>query len=281
MNVTVINSKFSSLSFRNDWQAFFDTESCYIQKFAIGEEIRIQFVSELSGFETKYFNENETPTAVPVNQILSLDGKFIYETLFSIQTPGIYRFELTSGLADPIGAYFSIEKPENLKHTILLSYTHRKNEFDTLFEGRVFNFRIEGGIYPGETKQAIENEIFRDQRLNPIQLSAIPYEVKTLIIGSTEGVPQWTGNKINHILSLSEVTIDGIETVRNESSVPELISLGEKNPLYVHKISIEQPDEDIHVGIDYYEYLTDNTGNKITDNNGNYIKVRREKQWQI
>jgi hypothetical protein len=276
MNVTITNSKFSSLSFRDDWQAFFDTESCYIQKFAVGEQIRIQFTSEASAFTAKYFNENETPTAVPVNQIFTLDGKFIYEAVFSIQTPGIYRFELTSGPADPIGAYFSIKKPEDLKHTILVSYTHRKNEFDAIFINKTFNFRIEGGIYPGEIKQAIENEIFRDQRFSPVQLSAIPYEVRTLVIGSTEGVPQWAGNKINHILSLSNVTIDGIETVRNESSVPELISLGEKNPLYVHKVSIEQPDEDIHIGIDYYEYLTDNSGNKITDNNGNYIKVRRQ-----
>jgi hypothetical protein len=277
MNITITNSKFSSLSFRDDWQAFFDTESCYIQKFATGEQIRIQFTSEASTFTAKYFNENETSTTIPVNQIFTLDGKFIYETAFSIQTPGIYRFELTSGLTDPIGAYFLIRKPEDLKHTILASYTHRKNDFDTIFINKTFNFRIEGGIYPGETKQAIENEIFRDQRFSPVQLSAIPYEVRALVIGSTEGVPQWAGNKINHILSLSNVTIDGIETVRNESSVPELISLGEKNPLYVHKVSIEQPDEDIHVGIDYYEYLTDNAGNRITDNNGNYIKVRREK----
>jgi hypothetical protein len=180
---------------------------------------------------------------------------------------------LENGLADPLVTYFCIT--DDLEGTVLISYTHRKNDFDTIFQDRRFNFRIEGGIYPGDKTQTVENEVFRDQRFNPNQIAAIPYEVQVLTIGSSTGVPQWVGKKINNIFSLSDVEVDGIKSVRNESSNPEIISTGIKWPLYVHKISIEQANGDTHTLIDYYEYLTDNQGSKIQDNNSNYIKVRR------
>ncbi|MDR2407948.1 MAG: hypothetical protein LBE13_07545 [Bacteroidales bacterium] len=40
------------------------------------------------------------------------------------------------------------------------------------------------------------------------------------------------------------------------------------------KISIEQPDEDVHAGIDNYVFLTDNSDRRITDNNNNCISIK-------
>jgi hypothetical protein len=283
MNVSIKNSKFSSLSFREDWQTFFDTESCYIQKFAVGEEIRIQFNSKDTGFEAKYINEKEVETSLTERlsqlKISEVDGTRLFEIAFTVDTPGLYRFELANGLADPVETYFRIKEKEELKETVLLSYTHRENEYDTIFfnsDGtrKTFNFRIEGGIYPGDKTQHVENEIFRDQRFNPYQTAAIAYEVSVLTIGASDGVPQWVGNKINNIFLLSDVEVDGVRSVRNESSTAELISTGVGNPLYVHKISIEQPDEDVHTLIDHYGFLTANDGTRIKDNKDNYIKVR-------
>jgi hypothetical protein len=275
MDVSFTNSKFSSLSFRKDWQTGFDAQTCYVQKFAAGEEIRIQFTSNDDGFEAKYINENEVETSVTITGLKTIGESTLYEAFFTIDTPGLYRFELANGLADPAESYFCIKPLEEMEGTVLLSYTHRKNDFDTIFTGKRFNFRIEGGIYPGNKTQAIENEIFRDQRFYTHQTSAIAYEVSILTIGSSKGVPQWVGNKINWIFCLSDVEIDGIKSVRNESSTTELTSIGSNYPLYVHKISIEQPDEDNHTLIDHYVFLTDNDGTAIQDNNNNYIKVRK------
>jgi hypothetical protein len=291
MDVSIKNSKFSSLSFRDDWQTWFDTESCYIQKFAAGEEIRIQFTSRDTGFEAKYINENEAETDLTggLGRLKEItDGEttlFLFEIVFTVNTPGLYRFELTSGLADPVGTCFRIKEKEELKGTVLLSYTHRKNEYDTMFfnsDGtrKTFNFRVEGGIYPGDKTQHVENEVFRDQRFNPHQTSAMAYEVSVLTTGASDGVPQWVGNKINNIFLLSDVEVDGIRSVRNESAAVELISTGTGNPLYVHKISIEQPNEDVHTLIDHYGFLTTNDdtcikdNDKNNDNNNNYIKAR-------
>ena len=248
MNVLFTNSKFSTLSFRKDWQACFDIKTCYLQKIAVGEEIRIQFTSVFTQFEAKYVNENENETPVEITPLITIGENTLFEVVFTINTPGSYRFELRKGTF-AANTYFIVKPKDELTGTILLSYTHRKNDFDAIFTGKKFNFRVEGGIYQGNKTQSVENEIFRDQRFNPSQTSATAYEVSVLTIGSPEGVPQWIGNKINHIFCLSDVEVDGIRSVRNESSTSELISTGVNNPLYVHKISIEQPDEDIYTYI--------------------------------
>jgi hypothetical protein len=141
-------------------------------------------------------------------------------------------------------ARFAIKSIGELCDTVLVSYTHRRDEYDTKFLQRVFNFRIEGGIYPGDRTQGLDNEVFRDQRFMPHQITAETYEVSVLTVGTGKGVPQWVGRKINDIFKLSDVRVDGVRTVRNESSVPELIQLGVRYPLYVFKLNVEQPDEE-------------------------------------
>ncbi|MDR0682669.1 MAG: hypothetical protein LBG15_12625, partial [Dysgonamonadaceae bacterium] len=253
MDVKITNSKFSSLSLYKpeEWQTPFGVESCYIQRFAIGEEIRIQFFSGDTGFEARHIDENEAETPLTITELITIGEKTLFETVFTVNTPGLYRFELKNGLAGPTGACFCIQPVEDLEDTVLLSYTHRNNDFNTIFTGRRFNFRIEGGIYPGEKTLSTENEIFRDQRFNLHQTFATTYEVSVLTIGPPAGVPCWAGNKTSHIFDLSDVEVNGIKSVRHENATTESIPVGnKKNSLSVYKISIEQPDEDVHTLVD-------------------------------
>lgn len=250
----IVNSKFSSLYLgrKENWKAPFDQDICYIQKFAVNEEIRIQFTAYADGFTAKYINEKQIETILDVELLytdtVSFDGKRLFEVVFTISTEGVYQLVLSNG-SDEVKTRFCIASGEELKNTVLINYTHRRNEYDTIFfneDGtqKVFNFRVEGGFYPGDKTQSVENEIFRDQRFDPYQISAESYEVSVLTIGTKKGVPQWVGNKINNIFKLSDILVDGVETTRNESSVPELVSVSSYYPLYVFKINVEQPDED-------------------------------------
>jgi hypothetical protein len=274
MDVTVINSKFSSLSFRKNWKAPFDEQEEYAQKFALNEEIRIQFKSDTIGFEAKYVDEIGNETPVNVLEIYTDGENYIYECLFSIPDAGVYEFILMNQWTEIVSVPLCIKTPEELQETVLLTYTHRENDFETIFEDRTFNFRVEGGIYPGNKTQSVENEIFRDQRFMPFQLSAKAYEVSVLTVGDTEGVPQWVGNRVNHIFCLSDVKVDGIHSTRNESSTPELVSISECYPKYVHTITIEQSDEEIHVGKDEYGNLVDTDGNFILTADSDYLFVK-------
>jgi hypothetical protein len=258
----IINSKFSSLCLvkKEQWKAPHDRDVCYIQKFATGEEIRIQFTSPVTGFRAGYMDRNGNDTAVDVDLLYTDAGRHLFECVFSVDVKGEYTFYVTgssffdpstfagSGYTEVCGnvyaARFSVKPPDELHDTVLISYTHRRNEYDTEFTQRAFNFRVEGGIYPGDKTQALDNEVFRDQRFTAHQIAAETYEVSVLTIGTNRGVPQWVGNKINSIFKLSDVFVDGVKTVRNESSVPELIQMGTYYPLYVFKLKVEQSDEE-------------------------------------
>ena len=249
----IINSKFSSLWLgkKEQWKAPQDQDVCYIQKYAIGEEIRIQFTGFVSKFTAKYISQEgaETPLDVELLYTDPNDSKRrLFQVAFSVDTEGIYTLAITSGI-DEVYSSFCIKPIEELEDTILINYTHRKNEYDTRFVNddgtyKRFNFRIDGGIHPADKAQAIDNEIFRDQRFAPFQTAAEGYEISTLTIGTKRGVPQWVGNRINHIFKCSDVLVDDIETVRNEGSIPELAQVGAYYPLYVFKLKVEQSDKE-------------------------------------
>lgn len=279
----IVNSKFSSLYLgrKESWKAPFDQDVCYVQKYAIGEEIRIQFICYTSKLTAKYINDNgeEVPLDMETLQLESgINGKRLNEIVFSIDTEGAYKLVITNGV-DEAYSQFCILPVEELENTVLISYTHRRNEYDTIFinpDGtqKNFNFRIEGGLYPGDKVQAVENEIFRDQRFEPYQTAAESYEISTLTIGTKKGVPGWVGNKINNIFKLSNILVDGIDTTRNESSIPELISQSSYYPLYVFKLKVEQPDEERIDMSDPIDVLgTENRILVITENGNNYILI--------
>lgn len=262
----IVVSKFSSLYLgrKVSWKAPFDQDVCYYQKFAIGEEIRIQFVGFTDGFTAKYTNDKGITKDVEVETLYvdksDYDGRIIYELAFSIDTEGAYQLQITNG-TDEVTAIFYILPTEELEDTILISYTHRRNEYGTIFKQddklpKVFNFRIEGGFYPGDKVQVVENSTFRDQRFNLHQTAADSYEISTLTLGTKKGVPQWVGSKVNSIFNLSDVMIDGIETTRNEASIPEILPVSDYYPLYVFKLKVEQPNEDRVYAGDRYRIFT-------------------------
>lgn len=281
----ITNSKYSTLFLGSDesWKTFFERDVCYFQKVATTDQIRIQFSGYSSIVTANYENEMGDITSIQVTELIydQKTGKRQLECFFSVKTAGFYRFNLFVG-STKASAIFKVITEEEKKGTILLTYSHRKNDYDTIFRDengarRVFQFRVDGGILPSERAQSVENEIFRDQRHDPHQTAAQAFEVSTLRIGSSRGVPTWVGNKINHIFCLSDIFIDGNQAVRNEGSAPSIVRLLENHPLYVFKINIEMDDKETIKGEQAIEkyYLTDNAGKMITTNNGSNITVRR------
>ena len=280
----IINSKFSSLYLgsKEQWKAPHDQDVCFLQKYATNEFIRIQFIGTASNFTAKYTSDKgvAVPTSVELLYVYPDDsGKRLFEVLFSVSTEGVYELAIESGI-DKFYSYFCVKPASELKNTILINYTHRKNEYDARFvngdgSARRFNFRIDGGIYPGDKAQALDNEIFRDQRFSPFQTAAEAYEVLTLTIGTARGIPQWVGNRLNHIFKCSDILIDGVATTRNEASTVELIQLGSYYPLYVFKLKIEQSDEE---GVDSVANIQPGQANRLVTNNGNPIKTNNNNQ---
>jgi hypothetical protein len=281
----IINSKFSSLYFgkKEEWKAFFDLDTCFIQRYAVGEEIRIQFIGFTDEFQAKYLDENGLSVSLNVVLLYKHDNRRLFEIVFSINSTGIYELTLSSD-TDEAKALFCIDTIDNLRDdTILLNYTHRRNEYDTVFidsngAEKRFNFRAPGGVYPGDKTQALDNEIFRDQRFEAFQIAAESYEVSVLTIGTNKGVPQWVGNRINNIFKLSDILINNVEAKRNEGSVPELIKAGTDYPLYIFKLNIEMPDEERIYAPESFEFnnlIITNSGTPISANDESFILTNK------
>ncbi|MDR0575649.1 MAG: hypothetical protein LBG96_16780 [Tannerella sp.] len=281
----IINSKFSSLYLGKweEWQAPFDEDVCFLHTYAIGEEMRIQFIGFTDVFYASYSDRYGNETSLDVELLYTYDNsRYLFEIAFSVADPGLYELYIGS-VTDQIYSYFCIKPLSELSdNTVLLNYAHRRNEYDTIFIGsdgfpRRFNFRVYGGIYPGDKEQAIDNEVFRDQRFESFQTAAESYEISVLTIGTPRGVPQWVGNRINNIFKLSDVLVNGVETTRNEGSVPELVKVGQYYPLYVFKLNIEQPDEErVYTASpdSISGMIITRDGNPIITRDGNYIVTR-------
>lgn len=242
-------SFFSSLDF-SQWKHDFEIDECYVQKFSRYDNIRVQVsIKETTDitFQLKDLTL-DTTTLITLIPIGEKDGYNVYYFELGGKEIGCYRVEALNNFNEVVSySNFSVLDSENLNNTVRIRYTHRINEYDVIFfddEDNQYSFdiRVEGGFLYGEMQFPVSNNTFRNQRYENIQLSASPYEVHTLTLGTGAGVPIWVARKVNLIFSLSDTTVNGVPYVRSESSEPEITELGADYPLYVIKIALE-PNE--------------------------------------
>lgn len=268
-------SNFSSLWF-GPWRNGFDESAEYVQKFAEGDNIVVEITSD---------DVNNTKlNCVNIDDGKSLGGNYniVENTYIFSFFKRIGRYEATIynvNTGEEYGSFrFDILPDECLRNTVKISYTNRRNDYDTIFirkdvSTRQINFdiRFEGGFIFRETEYAVEEETYRNQHYVQRLTSAFPYHKRTLTLGNAFGVPEWVGLKLNLIFSLSLVEIDGKKYVRSDGEVPERTELRDNYPLYVWKLVVE-PDDFYNTELTVPAgTLTDNLGNHLTDNLGNYL----------
>ncbi len=246
-------SKFSSLSFFHNWKASFQMDETYIQKFSTSDQIRIQYsIPPWASFSVNLVsNSDNTNTSIIALFVGGEDEEGvtwnIYEALLPMLDIGHYTLEIRSFGRVSDKSCFCILPDEELENTVLITYTHRRNEYDAIFvneegEPTFFQWRVEGGFIPFESTFLVDNEFFRDQRASITQLSAFPYKTQTLTLGSELGVPVWSAEKLNLVFSLSTVLVDNNIYVRSEGSTPEGSEILAYYPLYIYKMDLEQDE---------------------------------------
>ncbi|MDR1562255.1 MAG: hypothetical protein LBS54_04100 [Dysgonamonadaceae bacterium] len=249
----LIISKYSSLYFGKEetWQSPFDMKHFFCPRFAVGDELRIQFSSRLGfSLQAKVIDEDGVDTDVSVELLKTINEFNMCEAVFTASAEGRYTFYLYNNTGNSFSSKFQVLPLEKLKdNTVLLTYTHRRDEYDTIFKNpngtnKMFNFRVDGGLYPGDRVLNLDNETFRDQRFDLHEISAEAYETSVLTVGLSTGVPVWVGNRVNHIFNLSDIMIDSVPCVRSEKSTPELNRISNCYPLYVFKLEVEMGDKE-------------------------------------
>ncbi|MDR1089672.1 MAG: hypothetical protein LBL79_01240 [Prevotella sp.] len=249
-------SQYSSLNF-SKWKHYFEKDEKYIQVFTFDDIIRTQLSINQDYDISVVLIDLNTNQKKDVDLVF-LESDADYDTFyFQYQRMdyGLYKIEIAErGYNDILAeCCFEIIDSHRERDTVKLRYTNLENLSGTAFinnngGNNIFDFRVEGGFLFQNIQFNVESNNFRNQLYNNIQLSAYPYEVKKLTIGTCRGVPVWVARKINLIFSLSEVMINGDTYVRSEGSQPEVIQLDALYPLYVINIDVEPDNFDIEKG---------------------------------
>lgn len=237
-------SRYSSLDFGSRWKLDFQIQENYVQRFKSTDVPRVQYVDDIGADTLVYININDSITEITPNILIENETLSIRE----------FTLDLT-GLSGCIQVYFEqngeivlssmFEVSDNVDDTILLEYTHRRNDFDTYFDlEHKFCFRVEGVFLPQEYSFDNETEGFRDQRHKAKELSSYTIEKRKLTIGGGFGVPNWVARLLNNIFSLSNVHVDGVRTIRSDGAAIEITTIHNDYPLYIYKLDLETTEDE-------------------------------------
>lgn len=178
----------------------------------------------------------------PINlQLIDEETNVVVDTVPFIQimpnanNPALFIYEITVDLSiyDPDKCYYLkitfgspiiltlrsevINLKANQPDTLLLVYSHRKFFADVIFEtGIDFQLRIPATLkYKGP---ASKDTIYIDQVYNAEMIRSVPYNVWTLTVGGSMGIPDYLVVKLIIALGCSDFSIDGRFYTKNESA---------------------------------------------------------------
>ncbi|MDD6210531.1 MAG: hypothetical protein PUB21_08005 [Bacteroidales bacterium] len=227
----------------------YENSDDYIQSFYINDTTTFQLFGD-PGHVVKAFVAGKAITLTEVKPDADNPLSFYEFTLNKSvwEEPGCYKILLNVDNVDYVESlpFIVSSDASYFENSVLISYTNRDNDiaFNTLFNynntQRTFSFRVQGGFKSSGVSMNVETENYRTQRQEIIPLYSIPYETETLVIGDSLGVPVWIGRLINYIFSLSEVSVNGVDYVRNESSIPEQQVIAEDYKQYNYSIALQR-----------------------------------------
>lgn len=233
---------------KNDFQQDID----YIQKFYTTDKILIQVLSDDNGdVVSSYINDliSGSKTTVNLTSYQMNSSTTLYYAQISNLGDSVYSLlvqESNSGSIYESEPFVICSDPSILQETCLIEYSNEDNNspFNNIFWvgniQKVFEFRIEGGFKPGGIDFKVENEQFRNQLQNIVELYSVPYATYNLTCGNAAGIPYWMIEFVNNILSLTYFFVNGERYVRSGNSVPEKTQISEDGQMFNATILLEK-----------------------------------------
>jgi len=212
-----------------------EEQVCYTQKFCNADTIAFQLAlpaGAIVDFDANLVGDNEV-VQIPWESLTLDDSEYDYfefsKSLSGI-SEGIYQVELEVEWNDGKKIYL-VSEPMCIKpvhpDTILIHYSHSGNEFGLLFhpeEGdREYMIRVEGGFASDGFLPGSKDVVYRDQPYNTVLLSSVPYATHKITFGDGRGIPNWLADKLNRILSCSEVKLNGEQYTRADGAKMEAV----------------------------------------------------------
>lgn len=193
-----------------DWEQ----GGCYAQKWQTTDAIRLQFISSFTGLRLNFVDaDGQISSDINMSQKQAdknNPGFNIYEVDISLAslTPGDYRLRCTLGssgntlLSEPLNVQDLHEGTKYIEYY----NSSRKNEL--IFEkGFRPSIRVEARWDKMDFGSV--GSMWEDQPLNPTIIESREFDVCPLVIGNEYGCPDWVFQKLNMILRMDNVRIDG------------------------------------------------------------------------
>lgn len=227
----------------------YGVESDYIQHFYVTDTILIQVFSDEGAVSIHLNNLSKGTSSVRVAYTYEHnDNVVMYYCILSNLEDGVYSVTIDGMESEP---FCVTSSEEILNRTTLIRYSHKDNNsaFDNIFwlgdKQQYFEWRVEAGFKSSGYAPMLNNEQYRNQRQEIVELYAMPYDSYTLTLGSAIGVPYWFVRHLNRILCLSVVEIGGEDFVRSEGSVPEMTQVMEDSAMFTASVTLEPRKNDI------------------------------------
>lgn len=192
----------------------------FFQKWQTNDNTPLQFISEGADMNNILIYNCKgkiagtiTPSEIS-NPLITLPYKLWQATInWSLYEPFTEYYVYVSFGTGP-GSKGFISEPISLRNqweeTLLIEYGNDRNQTDLIwkapYSGKI---RIEGMITKFEPQ--LELTSYEDSIRDVETLNGEPYRKWTLMIGTQCGTPDWLIDKLNRILPLSSLTIDGFE----------------------------------------------------------------------
>lgn len=267
---------------KNEFQQDID----YIQRFHTDDNILVQALSD---------NEDDV-VSFCLHDLVSGKSSVVEHSTFQINSTTVLHQVQLSGLKDSVyslsvreetsGAFHESEPFTMcsdsllLKETCLIQYSNEDNNssFDNIFwiDGvqQVFEFRVEGGFKPEGVSPKVDNEQFRNQYQEIVELYSVPYNTYTLTCGNASGIPYWIVLFINNILSLSYFVVGKDRYVRSGNSVPEKTQIFEDGQMFNMTILLEKSTNDY--------FMLSPKSIQVSGDSSSYIaRVRSNMKWSF
>lgn len=218
---------------------------CYIQKFHTSDHILLQVISDGGETVSGTLNDkvSETSSAISFSTYQQNEKVKVYYKDFTSLPESEYTVTVEGiGESEP----FRIDSSDYTEGvTTLVRYSHKDNNspFNNIFwigdTQQFFQFRLEAGFKPSGFVAQVDNEQYRNQKQEIVELYSMPYEQWTLTIGDNVGVPVWFLRHMNNIMSLSHVEIGGRLYVRSDTAKPEQQQVIEDSSLCIATLLLE------------------------------------------
>lgn len=224
-----------------------DNNSCekdYVQSFATHDNIMLEvfhdtdeILDPLEVYDTS--NDNIVCTLVWKRFIIN-SNDICSVCKFSGLSVGVYLFVL-----GVYRSYIQILADDELEDTVLIQYANSDNkgrdDIYSSFLGNIlyFELRIKGGFKESGWIFHVDNSQFTTPMSDIVELCAFDYTDKVLTIGSSSGIPTFTADLLNRILSCQIVFVDG---TRYSRSGEALLESDSDNSLetYVYTITLRE-----------------------------------------